>query len=145
MNCRTCTYFFPKQNILIAEKPFSGNLKAKKSKFRLDMNHGHDTDFSKLVNLCPVKKNFLISTPVLCRSFWLYGQKIDDCHGANNLIDFLSKSVLFCKPDYITKQLLNNQELRQLAFPSLKFSITYLDEDCSNYFFSQMLRSWKYL
>ena len=27
------------------------------------MSHGHDTDFSKLVNLCPFKKSSLISTP----------------------------------------------------------------------------------
>ena len=27
------------------------------------MNHGHDTDFSKLVKLCPVKKISLISSP----------------------------------------------------------------------------------
>ena len=27
------------------------------------MNHGHNTDFSKLVNLCPVKKFSLILTP----------------------------------------------------------------------------------
>ena len=27
------------------------------------MNHGHDTDFSEVVNLCPFKKSSLISTP----------------------------------------------------------------------------------
>ena len=35
----------------------------KNQKFPLHMNHGHNTDFSKLVNLCPVKTFSLSLTP----------------------------------------------------------------------------------
>ena len=42
---------------------FPAMYKAKKSNFPLSVNHGHYTDFSKLVNLCPVKHFSLISTP----------------------------------------------------------------------------------
>ena len=36
----------------------------KSQNFPIRVNHVHDTDLSKLVSLCPVKKHFLISTPV---------------------------------------------------------------------------------
>ena len=36
---------------------------AKSQNFLLCMNHGQNTDFSKSVNLCPVKEVFLILTP----------------------------------------------------------------------------------
>ena len=42
----------------------------KSQNFPLGVNHAHDTDLSKLVHLCPVKKNSLISTAAfLVRNF----------------------------------------------------------------------------
>ena len=40
-----------------------GKTLPKSQNFPLGVNHGHDTDFSKLVNLCPIKTFSLISTP----------------------------------------------------------------------------------
>ena len=41
----------------------------KSQNYPLGVNHVHDTDLSKLVNLCPVKKNF-ISTSVSLRPWY---------------------------------------------------------------------------
>ena len=42
---------------------FQRSRRLKSQTFLLGVNHGHHTDFNKLVNLCPVKKLSLISTP----------------------------------------------------------------------------------
>ena len=42
---------------------FQQSRRLKSQNFLLSVNHGHDTDFSKLVNLYPVKNFPLILTP----------------------------------------------------------------------------------
>ena len=47
---------------------FRQSRRLKSPNFPLSMNHGHNTDFSKLINLCLVKKFSLISTPGIFQS-----------------------------------------------------------------------------
>ena len=70
-----------------------GRLKSKKKKIHLDINHGHDTVFSKLVNLTPVKRFCLVSTPDfhLCFKF---------CNYANFVFDHPITTGTFCNSSF---------------------------------------------